>query len=146
VNVVYTDNWGNSGTDYERTLRDELTRDGSDFAADPKLVHDFVLALCSAAIDEADPANDYSAEPEPNGSRANLGHLGGTAAATPTLPDLNGDGQVDGIDLLGITGAFASDRKATPGRFFAPADLDGDGVVDGNDLAFLAAFFGTACP
>ncbi|MBZ5640348.1 MAG: hypothetical protein LAO51_16525 [Acidobacteriia bacterium] len=146
VDVAYTDVFGNSGVDYERTLRDELTRDDTDIAADPRLAPDFSLALCSGALDAADPAADFSLEPKPNGLRVNLGHLGGTAGATVTVPDVNGDGEVDGIDLLGITAAFAADRLLSPQRYYAPADLDGNGVVDGDDLAYVAAFFGFACP
>ncbi len=146
VDVAYTDVYGNHGIDYERTLRDELSRDDSDFALDPRLTGDFSLGLCSAAIDRADPEADFSLEPQPNGQRANLGDLGGTAGATPTVPDLNGDGQVDGIDVLGIAAAFASDRQLTPQRYYAPADLDGNLIVDGEDLAYVAAFFGFACP
>ncbi len=146
VEVAYTDVNGNTAADFERTLQDELTVDATVIRGDPKLVDDFRLGLCSAAIDAADPAADYSAEPQPSGSRANLGHLGGTASATPTLPDLDRDGQVDGKDLLWIASAFASDRVYTPARYFPPADLDGNGKVDGDDLAFLAAFFGLSCP
>ncbi len=143
---LFTDVYGNTAADFERTLQEELTVDDTVIRGDPKLVDDFQLGLCSAAIDAADPAADYSAEPQPSGSRANLGHLGGTASATPTLPDLDRDGQVDGKDLLWIASAFASDRVYTPARYFPPADLDGNGKVDGDDLAFLAAYFGLACP
>lgn len=113
---------------------------------DPKLGLDFALLPCSPATDLADPEVDFSSEPLPNGLRANLGHLGGTVTATPTLPDLNGDRQIDGMDLLRIAAAFASDRALAPERFYAPADLDGNGLVDGDDLAFMAAFFGFECP
>ncbi len=146
VTVTYTDVYGNSGIAFERTLAPELTVDATVVESDPKLVHDYSLALCSAAIDAADPAADASAEPQPNGGRSNLGNLGGTASAPPTLPDLNGDGQVDGLDLLWITAAFGSDRVLTPGRYFAPADVDRNGAVDGDDLAYVAAFFGLSCP
>jgi parallel beta-helix repeat protein len=41
----------------------------------------FHLATNSPALDAGDPTSDYAAEPAPNGSRINLGHLGGTAQA-----------------------------------------------------------------
>jgi hypothetical protein len=146
IHVAYTDVFGNTRVDFERTLEGELTVDDTVIAGNPKLVDDYALGRCSAAIDAADPAADYSTEPQPNGGRSNLGHLGGTASAKPTLPDLDGDGQVDGKDLLWVTSAFASDRALTPARYFAPADVNRNGTVDGDDLAFLAAFFGLACP
>ncbi len=146
IHVAYTDVFGNTRVDFERTLEGELTVDDTVISGDPKLVDDYALGRCSAAIDTADPAADYSTEPQPNGGRSNLGHLGGTASAKPTLPDLDGDGQVDGKDLLWVTTAFASDRALTPARYFAPADVDLNGTVDGDDLAFVAAFFGLACP
>jgi hypothetical protein len=146
VNVTYTDVYGNTAIDFERTLKGELTHDASDIAVDPMLTFDFSPALCSGAIDAADPAADYSLEPQPNGQRADLGFLGGTTGATPTLPDTNRDGLVDGIDLITIASAFASDRQSTPARFYAAADLDGNGIVDGQDLAYVAAFFGFQCP
>jgi hypothetical protein len=146
VDVTYTDVYGNQGIDFERTLEDELTHDDTDIALDPKLASDYAPGLCSGANDAADPAADFSEEPQPNGRRADLGFLGGTAGATPTVPDTNLDGEVDGIDLVAIAAAFASDRNLTPERFYEPADLDGNGVVDGEDLAYVAAFFGFECP
>jgi parallel beta-helix repeat protein len=41
----------------------------------------FHLAPNSPALDAGDPTSDYALEPAPNGSRINLGHLGGTAQA-----------------------------------------------------------------
>jgi parallel beta-helix repeat protein len=41
----------------------------------------FHLTPNSPALDAGDPTSDYAAEPAPNGSRINLGHLGGTAQA-----------------------------------------------------------------
>jgi len=90
------------------------------------------------------PFDDYCLEPEPNGNRANQGHLGATPNAVPTLPDASGDRIVDGVDVLRIATSFAS--AAPSPRYFAPADLDADGDVDGDDLAYVAAFFGRACP
>jgi hypothetical protein len=99
--------------------------------------------VCSPTTDAADPAADWSLEPQPNGGRANLGHLGGTADATSSLPDVNGDLLVDGVDVLRIATAFAS--TAAQARYYAAADLDRDGDVDGDDLAYVAARFGRDC-
>jgi parallel beta-helix repeat protein len=41
----------------------------------------FHLAANSPALDAGDPDSNFSSEPAPNGSRINLGHLGGTAQA-----------------------------------------------------------------
>ena len=49
--------------------------------------------------------------------------------------DLNGDGQVDGIDLTILLAAYGSSR---PGP-----DINDDGIVDGYDLAVLLAAFGS---
>lgn len=103
----------------------------------------FLPAQCSGAVDRGDPALPVGAEPTPNGKRINIGHLGGTASATTSLADVNGDFAVDGVDVLRIATSFAS-TTGQP-RFLASADIDGDGQVDGDDLAFVATQFGTSC-
>jgi subtilisin family serine protease len=56
--------------------------------------------------------------------------------------DLNGDGVVDGADLLLLLGAWGScPTEPVP----CPADISGDGVVDGVDLLALLAAWGQ-CP
>jgi len=42
-------------------------------------------AVTSLTIDAADPAEDYSLEPAPNGGRANLGSYGDTPKASKTI-------------------------------------------------------------
>ncbi|MDB5049051.1 MAG: Chitin binding protein [Fibrobacteres bacterium] len=44
---------------------------------------DYHLWPYSAAINAGDPASDFSAEPAPNGGRADMGYYGGTAEASP---------------------------------------------------------------
>ncbi len=141
-NDVYTAGW----EDFERTIESETIVEDSNVFDDPLVRIDFTLDLCSPALDAADPAMDFSAEPRPNGLRANVGHLGGTAGATPTPPDVDRDGEVDGRDLLRLTSAFASSAARTPERYDAAADIDGNGLVDGDDIAYVAAFFGFSCP
>jgi parallel beta-helix repeat protein len=50
---------------------------GGNFGADDN----FHLAANSPGLDAGDPNSNFSAEPAPNGSRINLGHLGGTPQA-----------------------------------------------------------------
>lgn len=54
--------------------------------------------------------SDYRREPDPNGSRINIGAYGGTSEATITVEripgDINGDGDVDGSDLYRLTAMF----------------------------------------
>ena len=50
----------------------------------------------------------------------------------PCVPDYNGDGIVDGVDLAFLLGNWG----------LAPGDLDGDGVTSGTDLAIVLAGWG----
>jgi hypothetical protein len=111
---------------------------------DPRLDTSFIPQDCSPTIDAADPAVDFSLEPQPNGGRANMGHTGGTSLATRGLADLNGDGEVDGIDVVRLSVAFGSSNGQP--RFDAGVDLDTNAMIDGNDLAILAGDFGVVCP
>jgi hypothetical protein len=58
--------------------------------------------VTSPCIDAGDPAADFSAEPEPNGGRLNVGAHGGTAYAGMSEPpftgDINGGGVLDAAD------------------------------------------------
>ncbi|MBD3869094.1 MAG: hypothetical protein IFK94_13310 [Acidobacteria bacterium] len=140
-NLVY----GHSPDDYDTavsTLAD--IANSTNITADPQLDGTWGPDVCSPAIDGADPADDFSSEPEPNGDRANLGYLGGTSEATTILPDTNGDGAIDGLDILELATAFASSMGQT--RYSASADIDLNGTVEGSDLAQVAARFGKVCP
>ena len=57
----------------------------------------------------------------------------GEVTCTPPNPaDLNGDGQVNGVDLTQLLGCWGT----------ACADIDGDGVTGGSDLTALLAAWG----
>jgi len=113
--------------------------------ADPMLDATAVPMECSPTIDGGDPAFDFDLEPVPRGDAINMGHTGGTATAQKSLADINGDGTVDGEDVLDLSTAFGT-TSATQPRYLAGADFDGDANVDGDDLALLGADFGEECP
>jgi len=54
--------------------------------------------------------------------------------------DVDGNGRVDGLDLIRLALAFGS--QVGYGNYDPGADVNLDGVVDGNDLSLLAANFG----
>ena len=60
------------------------------------------------------------------------------------LPHVNGDGAIDGLDVLGIAVAFNSTSGGP--RFSTAADRDLNGLVDGQDLAYVSAFYAQSCP
>lgn len=142
LRIRYSDFFANSYGTIERTLGPVAEVEGL-IEQDPILDDDGVPSVCSPTTDAGDPADDYSAEPEPNGLRVNQGHLGGTEDAVTMLPDITGDRRITGADLIEITTAFG----ATDGglRWNAAADLDRDGDIDGDDLAYVAAQWGTDC-
>ena len=143
--IEYNMVFGSSPGDYDTTVSTLADiANSTNVTADPMLDTYWVADVCSPAIDGADPAADFSSEPQPNGGRANLGHLGGTAGATTILPDTNGDGAIDGLDILELATAFASSMGEP--RFSAAADIDLNGTVEGPDLAQVAARFGKVCP
>jgi len=55
----------------------------------------------------------------------------------PEVADLDGNGQVDAMDLAAVRDAVGS--RAGDAAFEAEADIDGDGVVDGEDIARVLA-------
>jgi hypothetical protein len=145
--ISYDDSLGNTGGDWDAKLG-VVTGTNGVIAVDPMLDTFFAPSRCSPTIDAGDPAVPVGDELLPNGNRVNLGHLGGTVSAIRTLPDVNADGQVDGLDILAIAVSFGAGSIPPPAdpRFSAAADRDLDGDVDGDDLSFVAAFFGQACP
>ena len=53
------------------------------------------------------------------------------------MADVDGNGMVDGQDLLAVAGAIGTQPGDNP-----PADINRDGVVDVFDLALVARYFG----
>ena len=77
----------------------------------------FHLTANSPALDAGDPTSDFAAEPAPNGSRINLGHLGGTSQA----------------DTSGNQRVLRPAQRRTAGRSLSVADvgsLGGHGAVE----------------
>jgi lysophospholipase L1-like esterase len=67
------------------------------------------------------------------------------AGSTGGLPgDINGDGRVDGADLVLFGLHFGALRGDA--NYLAAADFNNDGKIDGLDLAILAASFGQTAP
>ncbi len=142
VTVAYSDVFGHPDGEYSTRVPDRTGVNGN-ISEDPLLDGAGIPAECSPTIDAADPGLDFSAEPAPDGGRANMGHTGGTTAATPSLPDLNGDGVVDGIDMLRLSVSFGS--TSADARYNSSVDVNGDGSVDGDDLALVAPDYGMSC-
>ena len=64
-----------------------------------------------------------------------------TVAGTQALQgDVDGDGRVDGADLIRLALAFGA--RANNNRYDSASDLNGDGIIDGEDLAVLGSAFG----
>lgn len=143
VAVGYTDGFGNPSGNFEAQLGVVSGTNGV-VSVDPGLDALFLPRLCGATVDLGDPAVAATLEPLPNGGRVNLGHLGNTANATRTFPDVNSDGTIDGMDVLGIAVSFSA--VSPDPRYFTAADRDLNGAVDGDDLAFVSAFYGQSCP
>jgi uncharacterized protein DUF11/dockerin type I repeat protein/uncharacterized protein DUF1565 len=146
VTVSYTDAFGNGSGNYAPSFTDPTGTNGN-ISVDPSLDALFLPRLCGPTIDAGDPSIDLGdppIEPLPNGGRVNLGHLGNTASATRTFPDVNGDGTIDGLDIMAVAVSFSA-ASGDP-RFFAAADRDLNGIVDGQDLAFVSAFYAQSCP
>ncbi len=140
VTLRYNDAFSNQGGNYESWL----SAGAGSIVTDPRLDFQGIPDTCSPTIDAADPAADYSQEPELHGGRANMGHLGGTSAAVQSRADVNRDRIVDGVDILRIAVSFGAYRGAS--RYVEAADLNRDDVVSGTDLAFVASQFGSRCP
>ncbi len=146
----YNNAFGNISGNYQALLGDPTGTNGN-ISVDPELDKLFLPRICGPMIDQGDPAIPATNEPLPNGNRVNLGHLGNTTSATRTFPDVNSDGTVDGLDVLGIAVSFTSCAPSYPAcldssRYFVAADRDLNGVVDGQDLSYVSAFYAQSCP
>jgi predicted outer membrane repeat protein len=153
VRIAYNDAFEQDPSPYAP----QYTAGPGNITDDPELDAFFVPRLCSPTIDAGDategtygsidPNTDQGLQEErqPNGGRPNMGHTGLTQNATVTLPDATNDGLVDGVDILRLAVSFAS-ISSQADRYFAGADANRDGDVDGYDLAYMAAWFGRACP
>ena len=141
--IRFTDAIGNLAGDYEAQLGAAPGTNGN-ISIDPELDAVFIPPICSPTVDVGDPAIVPVGEPVPNGNRVNLGHVAHTAGATRTFPDLDGDGLVDGVDVMGIAVAFG--QGVGDPRYSAGADRDFNLLVDGDDLAIVSAFYALHCP
>lgn len=148
VTISYTDNYGNISGNYDPQLGDPTGTNGN-ISIDPELDPLYLPRLCGPVIDQGDPLVPATNEAQPNGGRVNLGHLGNTSSATRTFPDVNGDGTIDGLDLLGVAVSFnsCSDLSCSDhSRYFLAADRDLNNRVDGDDLSYVSAFYSQSCP
>jgi hypothetical protein len=148
VGFSYNDAYGNISGNYEGSLGDPTGTNGN-ISVDPELDALFLPLLCGPTVDQGDPAISADNEPLPNGGRVNLGHLGNTTSATRTFPDVNGDGTIDGLDIMAIAVSFCSGTQAPcvdPSRYFLAGDRDLNDMIDGADLAYVSAFYAQSCP
>jgi hypothetical protein len=146
VTISYTDAFGSGSGNYAVPLTDPTGTNGN-ISVDPSLDALYLPRVCGPTIDAGDPLIDLGdppIEPLPNGNRVNMGHLGNTASATRTFPDVNGDGTIDGLDVIAVGVSFGA-ASGDP-RFLAAADRDFSNLVDGDDLAFVSAFYAQSCP
>jgi len=143
VAMTYNDVFGNFSGNYTGAITDPTGTNGN-VSLDPLLDALFLPRLCGPVVDIGDPAISAAEEPLPNGGRVNLGHLGNTSSATRTFPDVNGDGTIDGLDILGIAASFSAVSPSP--RYFTAADRDLNLRIDGDDLAFVSAFYAQTCP
>lgn len=116
---------------------------------------DYHLWPYSAAIDMADPAADFSAEPAPNGGRADLGYYGGTAGASsfafrivsPNGGDSLTPGQVHTIKWQGgkLLGAKKLDVSTNNGASWTPISAAADAAGAGTFAWTVPAVRSTDC-
>jgi len=75
-----------------------------------------------------------------NGTDREIASFDIVGAGSDGFGDVDGDGRVDGVDLVLLARAFGATRGSS--RYDRDADLDDSGTVDGQDLAILASNFG----
>jgi len=93
--ICYNDLWNNGSHNYfNYTSGEAFIPDPStgEISKEPLFTDaengDYTLRCSSACIDAGDPDDDWSSEPEPNGSRINMGAYGGTPEAARRLSSL----------------------------------------------------------
>jgi exo-beta-1,3-glucanase (GH17 family) len=99
----------------------------------PNLDHN--LNFYAPALDQADPAADFSLEPAPNGGRANLGYYGGTSQATITSVQVISP---NGCESL-TAGANMVTWLSSPNTGAKTIELSVDGGTTWTKLADVAA-------
>jgi len=102
--------------------------------------------VTSPCIDAGDPASDYSSEPQPNGSRINMGAYGNTTEAsrstTYLIGDVNGDCAVNVLDLIQARNRLG---QAVSSGDNWKADVNGDGLINVLDLLVIRGKLNTQC-
>jgi lysophospholipase L1-like esterase len=76
----------------------------------------------------------------PNVTTREIASFDIVGAGSDGFGDVDGDGRVDGVDLIRLARAFGASRGDN--RYERDADLDDSGTIDGQDLAILASNFG----
>lgn len=100
------------------------------------------LFMCGAIIEWSADCNgdgivDYGQILSGQLSDANSNGVPDTCEAPPCPADVNGNGQVNGVDLAAVLGAWG-----TNGQGEGDADINNDGIVNGQDLAFVLGSWG----
>lgn len=144
VTVVNSIFWNNSGDDFAvdgtSTLQVNYCCSQEGYAGtgnisdDPQFVNaatsDYRLLATSPCIDAGDPASDFTAEPAPNGGRADMGVYGNTALATPAADSGSDNGNDNGNtnDNSGSDNGNTNDNSGSDG-----ANDNSGGSDNGND-------------
>ncbi len=87
---------------------------------------DFHLQSWSPCIDAGDPSSSYSNEPQPNGSRVDMGAYGNTLEATSKSPDTDADGLADAWEQEWFENLSGN----------GPGDPDGDGIPNATEYRY----------
>lgn len=96
----------------------------------------------SVSAEEFDTLHIYATfDGQFSAPRGMIDDLAITSAGAPCPGDLNGDNQVDLVDLT----TLLSNYGTLSGANAEDGDLDGDGDIDREDLAALLALYGSAC-
>ena len=127
VTVGDTDNFGHSAN-YESLLASSLVQEPTNISVDPQF---------AGGPDPLDPASYAPDVCSP------VFDLGTDGAGFWRSPDVTGDDEVDGIDVLDLAVSFGA--QTGDARFDASADLDRDGLVGPDDLTPMAGDFAEVC-